>query len=68
MDDVMLYSKTLTDHLVHCKLAMDTLKKEKLYLSRGKISFLPEELKLLGRIIDDKGIRMDPEKVDTVLA
>jgi hypothetical protein len=70
MDDVMLYSETLTDHLnlMHCKLAMDIFRKKKLYLSRGKISFLPEELKLLGRIIDNEGIQMDPEKVDTDLA
>src|SRR6202789_4651782 len=47
---------------------MDILKKEKLYLSKKKLLFLPEELKILGRIIDASGIRMDPVKVDHVLA
>ena len=68
LDDVMIYSETLKDHIQHCKLAMDILQKEKLYLSEGKLCFLPEILKLLGRIIDEKGMQMDPEKVDHVLA
>lgn len=36
-------------------------------LSKAKIRFLASELKLLGRIIDDDGIRMDPDKVDCVV-
>jgi hypothetical protein len=45
---------------------MDILKKEKLYLSKGKLKFLPEEMMLLGGIIDSNGIQMDPEKVDVL--
>lgn len=58
----------MQEHVQHCKLAMDILTKEKLYLSKAKIRFLPDELKLLGRILDSTGIHMDPEKVDSVLA
>ena len=68
LDDVIIYSDMLDAHVRHCKLAMDVLRTEKLYLSCAKIRFLPEELNLLGRIIDANGIRMDPEKVDSVLA
>ena len=68
LDDIILYSDTLDDHKHHCKLAMDVLRQEKLYLSKSKIRFLPEEMKLLGRIVDSKGIRMDPDKVNDVLA
>lgn len=68
LDDVIIYSDSLEEHKNHCKLAMDILKKEKLYLSKKKLRFLPDELNLLGRIIDSDGIRMDPEKVDGVLA
>ena len=67
LDDVIVYSDSLNDHIKHCKLAMDVLRKEKLYLSKKKLRFLPAELKLLGRVIDDNGIRMDPDKVDSVL-
>ena len=38
-----------------------------MYLSRTKLHFLAPELKLLGRVIDNNGIRMDADKVDLVL-
>jgi reverse transcriptase-like protein/aspartyl protease/zinc knuckle protein len=68
LDDVIVYSDTLAEHIKHCKIAMNILRWEKLYLSKKKLNFLAESLKLLGRIIDSGGIRMDPEKVDSVLA
>ena len=43
------------------------LRKEKLYLGPNKMQFFAEELKILGHVIDDKGISMDPHKVDKVL-
>lgn len=36
-------------------------------LSEKKLKFLCDEVKILGRVVDDNGIRMDPEKVDRVL-
>ena len=32
-----------------------------------KLHFLCHEMKILGRIVDDHSIRMDPEKVDSIL-
>lgn len=37
-------------------------------LSASKLHFLEREMKVLGRIVDDQGIRMDPDKVVSVLA
>ena len=65
MDDIVIYSNDLNEHVQHVKLVLDILK---LYLTRKKLHFLPASLKLLGRIIDDLGIRMDPDKVDSVLS
>ena len=67
LDDIIIYSDTLEEHVRHVKLIVDILRREKLYLSRSKLRFIAPELKLLGRIIDDEGIRMDSEKVDSVL-
>ena len=67
LDDIVIYSDTLEDHIEHVKTAIDILRKEELYLSSSKLHFLGQEMKVLGRIIDDQGIRMDPEKVDSVL-
>lgn len=67
LDDIVIYSNTLEDHIKHVKIVIDILSREKLYLSQKKLQFLCKELKLLGRIIDDQGIRMDPLKVDSIL-
>jgi hypothetical protein len=67
LDDIIVYSKSLEDHVEHCKLIFDILAKEVLYLSEKKLQILPSNLKILGWIIDDDGIQMDPVKVDSVL-
>jgi hypothetical protein len=67
LDDIIIYSNSLEDHIKHCKIVIDILRREKLYLSKDKLKFLSREMKVLGRIIDDHGIRMDPDKVDKVI-
>ncbi|KAG9227810.1 hypothetical protein CCMSSC00406_0000544 [Pleurotus cornucopiae] len=67
LDDIMIYSNTLEEHIEHCKLVIDILRREKLYLSESKLHFLADELKILGRIVDKDGVRMDPHKVDKIL-
>ena len=57
----------LDEHVKHVKLVLDILGREKLYLSRHKLHFIQPILKLLGRIINNQGIRMDPDKVDSML-
>lgn len=36
-------------------------------LSEKKLQFLCSEVKILGRIVTDDGIKMDPEKVDRII-
>ena len=67
LDDIVIYSDCLEDHVKHVKLVLDILQKEKLYLSQSKLRFIAPELKLLGQIINAQGIQMDAEKVDSVL-
>ena len=67
LDDILIYSDTLEEHIKHVKIIIDILREQKLYLNGEKLCFLQRELKILGRIVDDEGIRMDPDKVDGVL-
>jgi hypothetical protein len=67
LDDIIIYSDTLSEHIEHVKTVLRILEREKLYLSENKLKFLCDEVKILGRIVDQNGIRMDPEKVDRVL-
>ena len=67
LDDIVVYSNTLEEHVEHVRTVLDILRQERLYLSEGKLRFLCKEMKILGRIVDDDGIRMDPDKVDSVV-
>lgn len=66
LDDIIVYSDSLEDHVKHVKLILDILKRERLYLSEKKMHLLCREMKILGRIVDDE-IKMDPSKVDSVV-
>jgi Reverse transcriptase (RNA-dependent DNA polymerase) len=67
LDDIVVHSSLLREHVEHVKLVLGILEREKLYLSKEKLRFLTKELQILGRIIDNHGIWMDPNKVDTVI-
>lgn len=67
LDDIIIYSDTLEQHVEHVKTIVDILKWEQLYLNADKLKFLYSELKILSCIIDDDGIHMDPDKVNSVL-
>lgn len=67
LDDIIMYSNTLEEHVEHVSTVLEILWREQLYLSEGKLRFLCKEMKILGRIVDDDGIRMDPDKVDLVV-
>ena len=51
LDDIVIYSDMLQDHMKHVIIVLDTLKQEKLYLSEKKLCFLCNKVKILGRIV-----------------
>ena len=67
LDDIVIYSNTIEEHVQHSRLIMNTLHRERLYLSRKKLHLFATELKILGRIVNDEGVCMDPSKVDKVI-
>lgn len=67
LDDIVIYSDTLEDHIKHVEKVLEILEKEKFYLSANKLDFLCKRVKILGRIVDEDGIQMDPHKVDALL-
>ena len=66
LDDIIIFLDSAEKHLEHVRILFDILQKERLFLSPNKMQFYAEELKILGHIISDEGIRMDPHKVDKV--
>ena len=64
LDDILVFSPTLEDHLQHLDTIFDRLWKHDLKLKLKKCNFLESETNYLGFIIGKDGIKPDPKKVE----
>ena len=67
LDDIIIFLDSIKEHVEHIRTIFDILRCEQLFLGPNKMQFFTKELKILGHVIDKRGIRMDPHKVDKVL-
>lgn len=63
MDDVLIYSKTKSEHRAHVREVLKRLIAAGLPIDVSKCEFDAQEVKYLGLIVSTKGISMDPAKV-----
>ena len=63
LDDVVVYSHTLEQHLDRLKLVLNCLAKAGLKLKWSKCRFAETSLRVLGHIVSKSGISPDPEKL-----
>lgn len=66
MDDILIYSKTLPDHIQHLTMVLDSLLEHQLYAKLSKCSFAKSQLEYLGHIISSKGVATDPHKIHII--
>ncbi|GJU43877.1 putative reverse transcriptase domain-containing protein [Tanacetum coccineum] len=66
IDDILIYSKNNQEYNEHLKLILELLKKEELYAKFSKCEFWIPKVQFLGRVIDSKGIHMDPAKIESI--
>jgi hypothetical protein len=66
LDDILVYSKTVAEHLKHLATVMQKLQQEKLLINVKKSSFMKTELIYLGFVIFANELRMDPDKVEVI--
>ena len=67
LDDILVLSRTPTEHLAHLRLVFLKLREYKLRAKLSKCKFLQEELKFLGHLLTASGVKPDPAKVQTLL-
>lgn len=65
-DDILVYSRTVEDHLSHLRILFEILHKHQLYINLGKCSFLTTEIAFLGFYINQFGISIDPSKISAI--
>ena len=66
VDDILIYSKTQEEHVVHLRTVLQTLKEARLYAKLEKCEFWKEEVKFLGHVVSKDGVLVDPSKVEAV--
>lgn len=63
VDNVLIFSDTLE----HCRQVFERIKEARLKLKVTKLSFAQSEVKLLGRLVNDTGVKVDNGKVKDIL-
>jgi hypothetical protein len=66
MDDILVFSKSKAEHLAHLKEVLQLLGAHNYYLKRKKCHFMKTEVTFLGHVISDKGLQVDPTKLDVI--
>jgi len=66
LDDIVVYSKTVEEHLVRLRKLFDRLRIANLKLKPSKCHLLRAEIKFLGHVVLAKGVSTDPSKIKAV--
>ncbi|XP_022024684.1 uncharacterized protein LOC110925020 [Helianthus annuus] len=64
--DILIYSKSRETHEGHLRAILKLLKEEKLYAKFSKCEFWTREVQFLGHVVNEKGIQVDPTKIEVV--
>ena len=67
LDDILIYSRTRNEHLEHVRLVLAALKRASLYVKPSKYEFFVRETKFLRLIVRVNRVRIDLEKIYTVV-
>jgi hypothetical protein len=66
MDDILIYSETIEEHVAMVRKVMERLRKANLCVSIKKSYFHQREVEFLGYKISDRGISMTTKKVEEI--
>ena len=62
LDDVVIYSESFEEHLVHIRLVLDRLRQAGLTDKPQKVVFATQEISFLAHLVSPGRIRIDPER------
>lgn len=66
-DDILIYSRTLDEHVEHLSLVLTTLREHRLFANEKRCLFGQPQLEYLGHIISGEGVAMDVSKIAVML-
>ena len=66
LDDIIVFSRDLKQHLERCKIVFRRLREAGLKLKVSKCNMIRDQVQFLGHIVSREGIATDPEKIEKV--
>ena len=67
LDDLIIFSDSLEEHLRRLDMVLNRLKDCNLKLNPKKCKFLQRKVKYVGHIVSENGVEADPDKIDKVI-
>ncbi|KAE8706830.1 cytochrome P450 78A7-like [Hibiscus syriacus] len=66
LDDIVVYNKTLEEHVEHLRRVFQVLRENKLYVKEEKCSFAQKEVPFLGHIVGRGKLQMNKDKIRAI--
>ena len=66
LDDIFIGSESEEKYLDHISIVINRLKNAKLRIYFKKCNFFKTSIKILGHIISENNVKMDPEKIEVL--
>jgi hypothetical protein len=68
MDDILIYSATLEEHVKLLTEVFQILEQHNFFIKRSKCLFAQSSVEYLGHVISAEGVATDPSKVQVVVS
>jgi hypothetical protein len=65
-DDIMIYSKSLDEHIEHLRDVFDALREARLFANLKKCIFCTDRVSFLGYVVTPQGIEVDEAKIEAI--
>ncbi|CAI7832461.1 unnamed protein product [Closterium sp. NIES-54] len=66
LDDILIYSKNMKEHVEHLRKVFEILRKNKFYGKLSKSDFALKKVQFLGHMVSVEGVHVDPQKIEAV--
>ncbi|XP_038991121.1 uncharacterized protein LOC120114215 [Hibiscus syriacus] len=66
LDDIVVYSKTLEEHVEHLRRVFQVLRENELYVKEEKCSFAQKEVSFLGHVVRGGKLQMEKDKIRAI--
>lgn len=67
LDDIIIFSTSLQEHLERLKLVFDRLRDSNFKIQLDKSEFLQKEVSYLGHVVTPDGVKPNPDKINSIL-